>query len=69
MAKDVINVGGKEEVVREDTAKSYRGVVWALISVGFFVAVAAILLFSGILKSASDGKPMESPAEIEKKRN
>ncbi len=69
MAKDVKDVGGEEKVVREDSAKSYRGVVWALISVGAFVVIAAILLLSGVLKSASDGKPMESPAQIEQKRN
>jgi len=69
MAKDVINQGGEEKVVREDTAKSYRGVVWALLSVGAFVIIAAILMLSGFFKSATDGKPMESPAQIEQKRN
>ena len=69
MAKDVINVGGEEKVVREDTAKSYRGVIWALISVGAFIVIAAILMLSGFFKSASDGKPMESPSQIEQKRN
>lgn len=69
MAKDVINEGGENKVVREDTAKSYRGVVWALISVGAFVVIAAILMLSGLFKSATDNKPMESPAQIEQKRN
>lgn len=69
MSKEVINVGGEDKVVREDTAKSYRGVIWALISVGAFVVIAAILLLSGIFKSATDGKPMQSPREIEQKRN
>jgi hypothetical protein len=55
--------------VREDTAKSYRGTIWALISVGAFIAIAAILMLSGFFRSASDGKPMESPAQIEQKRN
>ncbi len=69
MAKDVINVGGEEKVVREDTAKSYRGVIWALLSVGAILIIAAALLLGGFFKSASDGKPMESPAQIEQKRN
>jgi hypothetical protein len=69
MSKDTINVGGKDEIVREDTAKSYRGVVWAMISVGAFIIIGAILLFGGFLKSATDGKPIESPAQIEEKRN
>ena len=68
MSKDVINVGGEEKVVREDTAKSYRGTVWALISVGAFIIIAAILLLGGFLKSATDGTPQQSPAEIETKR-
>ena len=69
MAKDVINAGGEQEVVREDTAKSYRGVIWALVSVGAFVIIAAVLLLGGFFKSASDDKPMESPAQLEQKRN
>lgn len=68
MSKEVINVGGEERVVREDTAKSYRGVVWALISLGAFIIIAAILLLGGFLKSATDGEPNESPAAIENKR-
>ena len=68
MAKDVINVDGENKVVREDTAKSYRGVIWALVSVGAFVIILAILLFSGILKTATDNQPLKSPAQIENKR-
>ncbi|MDQ3088912.1 MAG: hypothetical protein M3Q78_09985 [Acidobacteriota bacterium] len=68
MSKEVINVGGEDKVVREDTAKSYRGVVWAFISLGAFIIIAAILLLGGFLKSATDGKPNESPASIENKR-
>lgn len=68
MAKDVINVGGEDKVVREDTAKSYRGVIWALLSVGAFVIIAAILLLGGFLKSATDGSPIKSPAEVERQR-
>ena len=68
MSKEVINVGGEDRVVREDTAKSYRGVVWAFISLGAFIIIAAILLLGGFLKSATDGKPNESPASIENKR-
>lgn len=68
MAKDVIKVDGEERIVREDTAKSYRGVIWALISVGAFIVIGAILLLGGFLKSATDGVPQKSPAEIEKQR-
>jgi len=69
MAKVVSNVDGEEKGVREDEVKSHRGVIWALISVGAFVIIAAILMLIGFFKSASDGKPMESPAQLEQKRN
>jgi hypothetical protein len=67
MAKDVINVNGEDTVVREDTAKSYRGVVWALISVGAFVIIGAILFFVFFGSSLGDGD-MQNPREIEQKR-
>lgn len=68
MAKDVIKVDGEERVVREDTAKSYRGVIWALLSVAAFVIIAAIILLGGFLKSATDDTPAKSPAEIDAQR-
>lgn len=68
MSKEVINVEGEDRVVREDTAKSFRGVKWALISLGAFIVIAAILLLGGFLKSATDGKPTESPSTIENRR-
>ena len=68
MKKEVINVGGEEKLVREDTAKSYRGVMWALLSLGIFIIIAAILLLGGFLKTATSDNPQQSPAEIEQKR-
>ena len=44
MSKDVIQVHGEDVVVREDTAKAFRGVNWALLSIGAFVVIAFILL-------------------------
>ncbi len=67
MAKDVITVGGEDRVVREDTARSYRGVMWALLSLFAFVIIAAILFFSGIIGGALDGD-MKSPSQIEQQR-
>ncbi len=67
MAKDTIPVGGEERVVREDTARSYRGVIWALLSVLAFIVIAAVLFFSGIIGGASDGD-LKTPAEIERNR-
>lgn len=63
MAKEVINVDGEEKVVREDTAKSYRGVMWALMSVGAIVLIAAVLFFVFGLGNVGDG--LRSPGEIE----
>lgn len=56
MAKQVITVDGNEEVVREDTAKAFRGTHWALLSIGAMILITAILFFGGFLKLASDGK-------------
>lgn len=67
MAKDVINVDGEDRVVREDTAKSYRGTIWALLSVGAILIIAAILFFGFGLGSFLN-KDMKSPAEVEQKR-
>ena len=64
MAKDVITVGGEEKVVREDTAKSYRGIVWALVSVAIFIAVVAIVAMMFFGGSISQG--IDNPATIEK---
>jgi hypothetical protein len=67
MSKDVITVGGEQRVVREDTAKSYRGVVWALISVLAFIVITAILLVGGFIGGAADGD-LKTPSQIEQKR-
>lgn len=65
MSKQVISAGGEERLVREDTAKSFRGVYWALMSLAAFVLIAAILFFGGFLSSLSDGN-VDSPASIER---
>ena len=54
MTDQIINVQGEERVVREDEAKRFRGVRWALISIGSFIIllIVGILLFSGIFTVA-----------------
>ena len=64
MAKDVIHTHGEDVVVREDTAKAFRGVNWALISIGAFITIVAVLAIIFYVGAAGDGK-IESPAQIE----
>lgn len=64
MAKDVINVDGQDVIVREDTAKAYRGVNWMIVVMISFVIIVAIVAGVFFLGAASDGK-IQSPAQIE----
>ena len=64
MSKDVIHVHGQDLVVREDTAKAFHGVNWALISIGSFVVITAVLTIIFFLNAASDGS-IESPSTIQ----
>jgi hypothetical protein len=65
MAKDVISVNGEDTVVREDTAKSYRGVTWAFVSIAAFIIILAILFLGGFLKQLTGGN-VDSPAQAER---
>lgn len=62
MAKDVIHVDGKDVVVREDTAKAWRGVNWAIISIGAFVLIVAGLAVIFTFVARSDGN-LEPPVD------
>ncbi len=65
MAKDVISVNGEDTVVREDTAKSYRGVIWAFISIAVFIGILAVLFLGGFLKQLTGGN-VDTPAQVER---
>lgn len=65
MSKQVITTHGEDHLVREDTAKSFRGAYWALFSIGAFIIIAAILFFGGFLTSLT-GRSVDSPAQIER---
>ena len=67
MAKDVVNVDGRDTVVREDTAKAYRGVNWALLSVGAFILITAFLAVIFLFSAAKDGN-LNSPQSIDNTR-
>lgn len=64
--KQAINVGGEERVVREDTAKAFRGVHWALISIGAFILILLIVFLGGFVKMGSEGGVDRTPAQIER---
>ena len=63
MSKQVITIDGEETAVREDTAKAFRGVHWALLSLAAFILIAALLFFGGFLRTASDGQGPQAPVD------
>jgi len=68
MSKDVINVGGEEKVVREDTAKAYRGVNWAWISIAAFILILAGVFAVLMLRASRDGV-VGSPVQHDNQTN
>lgn len=64
MAKEVINIDGKDVTVREDTAKAFHGVNWALLSIGAFVLITGLLFFIFFFAAAKDGS-IENPSNIQ----
>ncbi len=66
MPKQVISVDGEDTVVREDTAKSFRGVHWALFSLAAFIIIMAVIFLGGFLTLTSDGILDQSPADVER---
>ncbi|MBV9216787.1 MAG: hypothetical protein JO053_11475 [Acidobacteria bacterium] len=68
MAKEVISVGGQDRVVREDTAKAYRGVNWALVSVAAFILITAFLAVVFLFSATNQGN-LNSPQEIDNTRS
>jgi hypothetical protein len=68
MSDDVINVRGEDVVVREDTAKAYRGVNWAWLSIAGFVVIAFILLFVFFFSTATHSPAPSQPAQSDAQR-
>ena len=68
MANDEMNRDDNAVVKDEAAVSRSRGTLWALISIGAFVLIAAIVFFGYFLKSATDGKTSETPAQMEQKR-
>jgi hypothetical protein len=66
MSKQVISVHGEDQLVREDTAKAFRGVHWALISIAAFILIMLALFVTGIIKMSTDNGIERTPAEVER---
>ncbi len=64
MAKDVIKIDGVDTVVREDTAKAYRGVNWMIMVLVSFVIISVLVTVGLIIRASADGQ-IESPAQIQ----
>mgnify|MGYP001328531122 CR=1 FL=1 len=62
MAKDVINVDGKDVVVREDRAKAFRFVHWGIATAAIALALMAVLFATFFWKASQDGT-VETPAQ------
>lgn len=67
MAKQVIKYGGEEHLVREDTAKSFRGYYWSLLLLASTVLFLAILFFGGFINSLLNETIDKTPADVERK--
>ncbi len=61
MAKDVINVDGKDLVVREDTAKAFRFVHWGVITAAIGLTIMVIVFLAFFWRAAGDGE-IKSPS-------
>lgn len=64
--KQAITVNGEEHLVREDTAKAWRGVNWALLSIGAFILILALVFLSGVFTASSDGGMDRTPVESQR---
>lgn len=64
--KQTISVDGEDRVVRQDTARAFRGVHWALLSVGAFILIVLALFFAGVITMGTRGGVEKSPAQIER---
>lgn len=67
MSREVIHVHGQDIVVREDTAKAFRGLNWAMISIFAFAAITALLFIVLFMNAAKEGS-VESPSQTQNAR-
>lgn len=65
MTKELVNIEGEEVLVREDSAKRYRGVYWAIWSIVMMIVIAGLLFLAGVFKLASNRVAPSTPANAE----
>jgi hypothetical protein len=64
MSKEVIHTHGEDRLVREDTAKAFRGVNWMILSLIGFVVILLIVAATFFLRAGADGGT-KTPGQIE----
>ena len=64
MAKDVIHLHGKDLIVREDTARAFRGKHWAATVAIICLAIIALVTVGLFYKASRDGN-IEIPGQLE----
>lgn len=67
MAKQLIEVDGREVMVREDVAKAYRGVNWMAVVMALFILIVAFFAVTFLLTASSDGD-VTTPVDLERSR-
>lgn len=62
MTKQPITVNGEVKMVREDTAKAFRGVNWAFWSLGLILAIVIFAIISaGFFMFSTNDAPANEP--------
>jgi hypothetical protein len=62
----LIDIDGREVMVREDVAKAHRGVNWMAISLAAFVLIVAAVAAFFLMTAASDGD-VQTPTDVERR--
>jgi hypothetical protein len=67
VAKQLIDVDGREVMVREDVAKAHRGVNWMALSLAAFVLLLALTAAFFLMTASSDGD-IKTPTDAPERR-
>ena len=64
MSREVIHMHGEDIVVREDTAKAFRGVNWATASIIAFGLITAVLMIVLFFAGTVGDRELQSPTDL-----